>query len=120
MGMRVVSTCIKWMGQEADGFHVVLKLGMNGAVLDLSLNAFIVMIASKQIKHELFFFHMWDVPFQECSKDSGCPGRSILWFPLLISWQTMGYCKLGGGYFHNPSKIFANQHTISVKTSVVC
>ena len=48
------------------------------------LNAFIVMIAIKQIKHELFFLHMWDGPFQECIKNSGCPGRSILWFPLAV------------------------------------
>jgi hypothetical protein len=92
MGMRVVSTWIKWMTQEADGFHLGLKLRMNGAVLDLSLNAFIVMIASNQIKHELFFLHMWDVAFQECSKHSGCPGRSILWFPIVIPgklWDTV-------------------------------
>jgi hypothetical protein len=70
MGMRVVSTWVKWVGQEADGFHLGLKLRMNGAILHLSLNAFIVMIALRQIKHELFFLHMWAVPFQECSKDS--------------------------------------------------
>jgi len=25
----------------------------------------------------------------------------------------MGYCKIGGGHFQNPRKIFANHHTIS-------
>jgi hypothetical protein len=93
---------------------------MNRSVLRPSLNAFIVMIAFKQMKHALLFLHMWDVPFQECSKDSRCPGRSVLWFPLVISWQTVGYCKIGGGHFHSPSKLFTNHHTISVKTSVVC
>jgi len=116
MGMRVVSTWIKWAGQEADSFHLGLKLRMNGAVLHLSLNVFLVMIASKQIILPSYV---------------GCPipgmwqGQWPSWQKYFVvslshSWQTMGYCKLGGGHFHNPRKIFANQHTISVKTSVVC
>jgi len=57
------------MGQNADRIHLGLKLRMNGAVPHVSLNAFIVMIALKQIKHELFFLHV------------GCPisGKWLSW-----------------------------------------